>query len=142
MDTDEIQIFADNDDQEKSQQKEAEEKNNTTEKFREVYTEQPPFIKDNELLPYQIKGLNFLHSGWESRSNVVLADDEELRTIVQVIAFMKSIRQEKSDYLPFLVVIPFSYLEIWVSELKRWAPEFNVLSYFGSKEGREVIRKK
>lgn len=38
---------------------------------RTVYKKQPPFLKKG-LYPYQLTGLNFLHSSWEAKRNVIL----------------------------------------------------------------------
>lgn len=42
--------------------------------FRTVYAKKPDFIP-GDLFPFQITGLNFLHSAWESRTNVILGDE-------------------------------------------------------------------
>lgn len=128
--------------------------------FRTVYGSNPAFIDHGRLFPYQLDGLNFLHSAWEQRTNVILAgssnfifslgltflslDEMGLGKTIQTIAYMLSIRHiegKSSPAFPFIVVAPLSVVENWILELRRWAPHFNCVQYTGGMESRKMLRK-
>ncbi len=56
------------------EKKETDEKNSEQATFRTVYKQQPEFLS-GDLFSFQMTGLNFLHSAWESQTNVILGDE-------------------------------------------------------------------
>lgn len=91
------------------------------------------------LRDYQLKGVQWLISLYQNGLNGILADQMGLGKTVQTIAFLCHIRS-KGVIGPFMVLGPLSTLPNWVSEFERWAPEFPVVLYHGSKEERAQLR--
>lgn len=60
---------------------------------------------------------------------------------VQVIALLCHLVERKNDRGPFLVVVPASVLQNWVSEISRWAPQMIKISYAGNPDERRRIYK-
>ncbi len=60
---------------------------------------------------------------------------------MQTIAFLCTLRK-RGTRGPFLVVGPLSTLPNWVAEFERWAPDFPVVLYHGSKQERQELRRK
>ncbi|KAL6861920.1 hypothetical protein ACP4OV_017620 [Aristida adscensionis] len=58
---------------------------------------------------------------------------------IQSIAFLASLFEDKLG--PHLVVAPLSTLRNWEREFATWAPQMNVVMYFGSSSSRDTIRK-
>ncbi|KAJ8751693.1 hypothetical protein K2173_025859 [Erythroxylum novogranatense] len=98
----------------------------------------PDFLSGGSLHPYQLEGLNFLRFSWSKQTHVILADEMGLGKTIQSIAFLASLFEEK--FSPHLVVAPLSTLRNWEREFSTWAPQMNVVMYFGSAQSRSVIR--
>ena len=60
---------------------------------------------------------------------------------LQTISFLGWLKNEKSVYGPFLVVVPLSTMAAWQREFARWLPDVNVVTYVGDASSREHIRK-
>lgn len=45
------------------------------------------------------------------------------------------------QYGPFLVIVPLSTITAWQSQFQTWAPDLNVITYIGTANSRDVIRK-
>lgn len=45
------------------------------------------------------------------------------------------------QYGPFLVIVPLSTITAWQMQFRLWAPDINVITYIGTANAREVIRK-
>ncbi|AQL01563.1 Putative homeodomain-like transcription factor superfamily protein [Zea mays] len=58
---------------------------------------------------------------------------------IQSIAFLASLFEDK--FGPHLVVAPLSTLRNWEREFATWAPQMNVVMYFGAAASRDIIRK-
>ncbi|XP_019447576.1 PREDICTED: CHD3-type chromatin-remodeling factor PICKLE-like isoform X1 [Lupinus angustifolius] len=121
------QKSSDNDDAEFKQQKE----------FQQ-FEHSPEFLSGGSLHPYQLEGLNFLRFSWSKQTHVILADEMGLGKTIQSIAFLASLLEENIS--PHLVVAPLSTLRNWEREFATWAPQMNVVMYFGSAQARSVIR--
>jgi ATP-dependent DNA helicase len=91
------------------------------------------------LRDYQLKGVKWMISLYQNGLNGILADQMGLGKTVQTIAFLCHMRS-KGIHGPFLVLGPLSTLPNWVSEFERWAPNFPVVLYHGSKDERADIR--
>ncbi|KAH7688333.1 DNA helicase protein [Dioscorea alata] len=100
--------------------------------------EQTPQFLSGALHPYQLEGLNFLRYSWSKSTHVILADEMGLGKTIQSIAFLASLFEDKLT--PHLVVAPLSTLRNWEREFATWAPQMNVVMYFGSAQARAVIR--
>ncbi|CAA7398038.1 unnamed protein product [Spirodela intermedia] len=102
------------------------------------YEHSPTFLSGGSLHPYQLEGLNFLRYSWSKSTHVILADEMGLGKTIQSIAFLASLFEENIS--PHLVVAPLSTLRNWEREFATWAPQMNVVMYFGSSQARSVIR--
>lgn len=105
--------------------------------FRQ-YEHTPEFLSGGTLHPYQLEGLNFLRYSWSKKTHVILADEMGLGKTIQSIAFLASLFEE--NIYPHLVIAPLSTLRNWEREFATWAPEMNVVMYFGSAAARAVAR--
>ncbi|KAK7260935.1 hypothetical protein RIF29_27236 [Crotalaria pallida] len=102
------------------------------------YEHSPKFLSGGSLHPYQLEGLNFFRFSWSKQTHVILADEMGLGKTIQSIAFLASLCEENIS--PHLVVAPLSTLRNWEREFATWAPQMNVVMYFGSAQARSVIR--
>ena len=91
------------------------------------------------LRDYQLNGVKWLISLYQNGLNGILADQMGLGKTVQTIAFLCHMRG-KGIMGPFMVLGPLSTLPNWVAEFERWAPDFPVVLYHGSKDERASIR--
>ncbi|PRW20842.1 ATP-dependent DNA helicase DDM1 isoform X1 [Chlorella sorokiniana] len=94
------------------------------------------------LRDYQLKGVKWLISLWSNGLNGILADQMGLGKTVQTIGFLCHLRNAGHINGPYLVLGPLSTLTNWVSEFERWAPDFPVVLYHGTKQERQAIRSK
>ncbi|WVY90000.1 hypothetical protein V8G54_035514 [Vigna mungo] len=102
------------------------------------YEHSPEFLSGGSLHPYQLEGLNFLRFSWSKQTHVILADEMGLGKTIQSIAFLASLFESKVS--PHLVIAPLSTLRNWEREFATWAPQMNVVMYFGSANARALIR--
>ncbi|KAJ5638067.1 hypothetical protein N7490_007946 [Penicillium lividum] len=117
---------------------------NHLEKIRELdfgsnwaLPEQPEMITGGQLMDYQIEGVNWLYYKHVTQVNAILADDMGLGKTVQVIGLFATLIQRHKCW-PFLVVAPNSTVPNWRREIKSWAPEIQVVTYFGSAYARQM----
>ncbi|KAJ6853702.1 CHD3-type chromatin-remodeling factor PICKLE [Iris pallida] len=102
------------------------------------YEHTPEFLSGGTLHPYQLEGLKFLRYSWSKKTHVILADEMGLGKTIQSIAFLASLFEENVS--PHLVIAPLSTLRNWEREFATWAPEMNVVMYFGTAAARAVAR--
>lgn len=100
---------------------------------------QPEMITNGELMEYQLEGVNWLYYMHFQRRNAILADDMGLGKTVQVIGLFATLIQKHTCW-PFLVVAPNSTVPNWRREIKSWAPDIQVVTYFGSAYARQMAR--
>nr|CAB3230448.1 chromodomain-helicase-DNA-binding protein 4 [Phallusia mammillata] len=108
----------------------------------EKYDAQPNFITDLglSLHEYQLEGLNWLRFSWSQHTDTILADEMGLGKTIQTIVFVKSLVVENHTKGPFLISVPLSTMINWEREFDLWAPELYVVSYYGDRDARSVIR--
>ncbi|QQP55135.1 Uncharacterized protein FKW44_008231 [Caligus rogercresseyi] len=99
-----------------------------------------PFILKHTLREYQHIGLDWLVTLQERKLNGILADEMGLGKTIQTIAFLAHMACEKQMWGPHLIVVPTSVLLNWEMEIKKWAPAFKVLTYYGSQKERRLKR--
>ncbi|KAJ5892435.1 hypothetical protein N7504_009126 [Penicillium tannophilum] len=104
-----------------------------------VLQAQPEMITNGELMEYQLEGVNWLYYMHFQQRNAILADDMGLGKTVQVIGLFATLIQKHSCW-PFLVVAPNSTVPNWRREIKSWAPDIQVVTYFGSAYARQMAR--
>jgi len=100
---------------------------------------QPELVTGGELMEYQMDGLNWLYYKFMRRDNVILADDMGLGKTVQVISLFATLIQRHQCW-PFLVVAPNSTVPNWRREIKMWAPNVRVTTYYGSAFSRQTAK--
>ncbi|SCU91748.1 LADA_0F11782g1_1 [Lachancea dasiensis] len=100
----------------------------------------PSLLRGN-LRIYQKQGLNWLASLYNNKTNGILADEMGLGKTIQTISLLAYLACEKENWGPHLIVVPTSVLLNWEMELKRFAPGFKVLTYYGSPQQRKEKRK-
>jgi len=101
---------------------------------------QPASLNSNlKLGVYQMIGLNWLVLMHKQSLNGILADEMGLGKTIQTIAFLAHLK-EKGDEGPHLIIVPSSTLENWSKELTLWAPDLQVITYWGSQDERRHLR--
>ncbi|OHT10396.1 Chromatin structure-remodeling complex subunit snf21 [Tritrichomonas foetus] len=90
------------------------------------------------LKEYQVKGLQWLASLYQSHLNGILADEMGLGKTVQTIALLAWLF-EKNDAGPHLIIAPLSTLSNWESEFSRWFPQFKIIKYVGNRPERKEL---
>lgn len=103
---------------------------------------QPSILTGGKLTSYQLDGLNWLVSLYETGLNGILADEMGLGKTIQSIAFMSFLKQYKKKNGYFLVVVPKSTMPNWSKEIKLWCPNLNAIILNPIKEEREETLKK
>ncbi|KAJ7544078.1 hypothetical protein O6H91_09G064000 [Diphasiastrum complanatum] len=103
--------------------------------------QQPDWVVGGKLLPRQIDVLNQLRKFWKNDTNGIVIDGASQERIVTTINFVVSLIEEFRVVRPILVVGPSDTIPVWEAEIAQWAPTINAVTYSGSREAREVIRK-
>ncbi|KAI5721276.1 hypothetical protein M8J77_018452 [Diaphorina citri] len=99
-----------------------------------------PFLLQFPLREYQHVGLDWLVTMYERGLNGILADEMGLGKTIQTISLLAHLACEKGIWGPHLIVVPTSVLLNWEMELKKWAPGFKVLTYYGNIKERKAKR--
>jgi non-specific serine/threonine protein kinase len=95
-----------------------------------------------ELRNYQKEGYDWLAFLYEHRFGACLADDMGLGKTVQAITFLAGLAEgiipsRDTERLPHLIVVPPSLLFNWESEIARFYPAFQVVTYVGQKRSAD-----
>ncbi|OAD75637.1 Homeodomain-like DNA binding domain-containing transcription factor, partial [Phycomyces blakesleeanus NRRL 1555(-)] len=104
------------------------------------FKDQPAFIQGGQLRDYQLHGISWMYHLWCNNQNGILADEMGLGKTVQTIGLLSTLFHKQSLFGPFLIVVPLSTTDNWMSELRQWAPAMNALCYIGDRQSRQVIR--
>lgn len=107
-----------------------------------IKNQQPNYLENCVLKPYQLDGLNWLITLYENGLNGILADDMGLGKTIQSIALLAFI-YEMDTQGPFLIAAPLSTVDNWISEFGRFAPKIPVLKYYhpqGAKERSKLLK--
>ncbi|QLQ80691.1 hypothetical protein HG537_0E00440 [Torulaspora globosa] len=100
-----------------------------------------PQLLRGTLRTYQKQGLNWMASLYNNGTNGILADEMGLGKTIQTISLLAYLACEKHNWGPHLIVVPTSVLLNWEMELKRFAPGFKVLTYYGTPQQRKEKRR-
>ena len=103
--------------------------------LQDITSLHPPALSENLeaiLRPYQKIGVAWLLHLFRNQLGGILADEMGLGKTLQALAFLSTLRKEKSSALPSLVVCPASLIENWRRETVRFCPEFKVLVHHGA----------
>jgi SWI/SNF-related matrix-associated actin-dependent regulator of chromatin subfamily A member 5 len=90
-------------------------------------TEQPSILQGGELKYYQLVGLNWIISLYESGISGILADDMGLGKTIQTISVLAFLKEYKNISGPHLIIAPKVTLGNWVKELEKWLPSLRAL---------------
>ena len=99
-----------------------------------------PFLLKHTMREYQHVGLDWLVSMHERKLNGILADEMGLGKTIQTIALLAHLACEKEVWGPHLIVVPTSVMLNWEMELKKWAPAFKIVTYYGNQKERRLKR--
>ncbi len=91
------------------------------------------------LRPYQVQGYHWLEYLKQHKLGGCLADDMGLGKTLQTIALMAA--DYPAQELPSLVVMPKSLLFNWEREVKRFAPQLQTYTFYGTDRDIEEVRK-
>ena len=83
-----------------------------------------------ELRPYQKEGVKWINYLYENNLGGCLADDMGLGKTLQTIAML--VRIYPKVKVPSLLVMPKSLLFNWESEFRKFAPQLEVYTYYGT----------
>jgi len=98
---------------------------------QELNTEVKPDVPESlqaTLRPYQLEGFQFLSYLSSNRFGGVLADDMGLGKTIQSLTWLLWVYENtpEKDRVPALVVCPKSVLDVWSSEIEKFAPKLRV----------------
>jgi SWI/SNF-related matrix-associated actin-dependent regulator of chromatin subfamily A member 5 len=96
-------------------------------------------LKGGELKHYQLVGLNWMISLYESGLNGILADDMGLGKTIQAISILAFLREYKKIKGPHIIIAPKTTLGNWKNEFDKWFPDCNVVKLIATKEERTEI---
>ncbi|MEP7246907.1 MAG: DEAD/DEAH box helicase [Gammaproteobacteria bacterium] len=85
------------------------------------------------LRPYQEEGLGWLQFLRRHRLGGILADDMGLGKTVQTLAHLSLEREQGRLRKPTLIVAPVSVIGNWAHEIRRFAPELNLVILHGAR---------
>lgn len=109
----------------------------------EPYQETPFYmnrVKAGDLRDYQLTGLNWMISRMKKGLSVLLADEMGLGKTVQAISLIGHMMFAEMIAGPYLVIVPQSTADNWLSEFQRWLPLANVVVYHGNPQSRDILR--
>ena len=87
---------------------------------------QPKGIQGN-MRDYQVEGLRWLVSQYDTGAGGILGDEMGLGKTLQVTAMLCFLKEERNEPGPHLIVCPLSVLPTWISELQRWCPSLSAI---------------
>ena len=99
-----------------------------------------PFLLKHKMREYQHIGLDWLVSMYERKLNGILADEMGLGKTIETIALLAHLACEKEVWGPHLIVVPTSVMLNWEMEIKKWAPAFKIVTYYGNQKERRLKR--
>ncbi|XP_034267055.1 chromodomain-helicase-DNA-binding protein 1-like isoform X1 [Pantherophis guttatus] len=91
------------------------------------------------LYPYQIEGVNWMISCYETGHGCILGDEMGLGKTCQTICLLVFL-SGKLHRRPFVIICPLSVLNSWKDELKRFSPNLSTVIYLGGKEERAELQ--
>ena len=97
-----------------------------------------PKMLNATLRDYQRRGVDWLMMLHRHRLTGILADDMGLGKTLQTLSLLLSV-QEQEGQQPSLVVAPTSVVTVWRDEAQRFAPDMNVVLWYGPPEIRHAI---
>lgn len=105
------------------------------------FDDSPWYIKNGQMRDYQIRGLNWMISLYQSGINGILADEMGLGKTLQTISLLGYMKHFRNAAGPHLVIVPKSTLQNWVNEFNKWCPSIRVECLKGNIEERNEFVK-
>ena len=105
--------------------------------FEAIQNAEVPEELNASLREYQKEGLNWLNFLDEFNFGACLADDMGLGKTIQVLAFLLG-QRKKATKNTNLVVVPASLIHNWQQEIRKFAPDMQVKTLYGSGRGKQV----
>ncbi|KAI9630755.1 hypothetical protein KEM48_013654 [Puccinia striiformis f. sp. tritici PST-130] len=99
---------------------------------------QPDFIP-NQLMGFQLEGVNFCYYNWHRQHPTILADEMGLGKTVQICSLI-AVLKNKERRMPFLIVVPNSTLGNWSRECAKWIPDVKCVPLPGDFDSCEVVQ--
>lgn len=97
-------------------------------------TEQPTILKGGLLKYYQLVGLNWMISLYESGISGILADDMGLGKTIQTIAILAFIKEYKKVNGPHIIIAPKITLGNWMNQFEKWMPCARVVKLIATRD--------
>ncbi len=88
----------------------------------------------NTLRPYQIEGIKWLGTIYNTGFSGILGDDMGLGKTLEIISLIDSLETE----LPIIIVCPKSLIYNWKAEFKKWAPHLKTVVIDGNRTHRMI----
>jgi SWI/SNF-related matrix-associated actin-dependent regulator of chromatin subfamily A member 5 len=85
---------------------------------------------------YQVRGLNWMISLFQSGINGILADEMGLGKTLQTISLIGYMKHFRNRSKPHLVIVPKSTQQNWINEFQKWCPSIKAKSLQGLQEER------
>ena len=126
------------DDEENKIEENGPHKTSNTRTRKQLPNGQPELLVGGELLPYQIKGVNWLISLHQASLSGILGDEMGLGKTIQIIGLFGHLYSIGLNG-PFLVTAPLPTLLNWRNEIEKWMPDVKVIVYHGSKAVRKEL---
>ena len=101
--------------------------------LRRVKKQRMPSEIKTKLRDYQRDGVNWLYFLRTYKFGGILADDMGLGKTLQTLTFLCLIKKQKISAKPNLVIAPTSVVSNWVSEVRRFLPDFKCVLLHGQK---------
>eukprot|EP00928_Gymnodinium_smaydae_P016008 TRINITY_DN15965_c0_g1_i1.p1 TRINITY_DN15965_c0_g1~~TRINITY_DN15965_c0_g1_i1.p1 ORF type:complete len:628 (-),score=166.53 TRINITY_DN15965_c0_g1_i1:94-1977(-) len=83
-----------------------------------------------KLRPYQREGVAWMANLHATKSGGILADDMGLGKTVQACAMLSGLRRSGATHA--LVLVPVTLLDQWAQEARKWCPDWQVFTYYGT----------
>ncbi|XP_064600679.1 chromodomain-helicase-DNA-binding protein 1-like [Liolophura sinensis] len=99
-------------------------------------------LTDIQLRQYQIDGVNWLIERFHREHGCILGDEMGLGKTCQSISFIVYLHGNNLAKAPCLILAPLSVTGNWQTELQKFAPGLEVMTYMGNKDFRENLRHK
>ena len=100
--------------------------------FEGIKDTSPPICLKLELRDYQQAGLNWLNFLYDFKFSGILADDMGLGKTVQTLSLLSRLKEKNKLKKPALIIVPTSLIANWKNEVKKFTPNLNVVTLYGS----------
>ena len=100
-------------------------------KFDGIKRHPVPDTLTSILREYQVLGYNWLRTLRELGLNGILSDDMGLGKTLQILALIKSLKDEKTIHYPILLIVPKTLIFNWMAEIEKFTPDLAYIEFTG-----------